>query len=61
MAVTDKYWEEIHNIPSLSEEAERALAEKISQGDDKAVDKLVTSNIQPALCCCISSSNVKTR
>lgn len=46
MAVTDKYWEEIHNIPSLSEETERALAEKISQGDEKAVDKLVTSNLR---------------
>jgi RNA polymerase primary sigma factor len=46
MAVIDKYWEDIHDIPTLSEAEEKLLAEKIAQGDDKAVDKLVTSNLR---------------
>lgn len=46
MAVIDKYWEDIHNIPTLSEEEEKALARKISQGDERAIDRLVTSNLR---------------
>ncbi len=46
MAVIEKYWEDIHNIPTLSEEEERELAMRIRQGDEKAVDRLVTSNLR---------------
>lgn len=42
----DAYWQDIHNIPSLSDEEERALAERIQKGDERAIDKLVTSNLR---------------
>ena len=42
----DAYWQEIHNIPSLSEEEEHALAARIAQGDEAAVTKLVTANLR---------------
>ncbi len=42
----DTYWQEIHNIPSLSDEEERALAERIQQGDERAADRLVTANLR---------------
>lgn len=42
----DAYWQDIHNIPSLSDEEERALAVRIQQGDERAIDKLVTSNLR---------------
>ena len=32
----DAYWQEIHNIPSLTEEEEHALAARIAQGDEAA-------------------------
>jgi len=42
----DAYWQDIHKIPSLSDDEERALAERIQQGDDRALEKLVTSNLR---------------
>lgn len=42
----DAYWQDIHKIPSLSDEEERRLAERIQQGDEKALDRLVTSNLR---------------
>lgn len=46
MAVIERYWEEIHKIPALTEEQERELALRIKQGEEKAVDTLVTSNLK---------------
>lgn len=42
----DAYWQEIRNIPSISEEEERSLAEKIQAGNERAIDKLVTANLR---------------
>ncbi len=42
----DAYWQDIHKIPSLSDEEERLLAERIQQGDEVALDKLVTANLR---------------
>lgn len=42
----DTYWQEISHIPALSEADEQALAVRISQGDDKAVERLVTANLR---------------
>lgn len=42
----DAYWHDIHNIPSLTDEEERKLYEQIQAGDDKAIEKLVTSNLR---------------
>lgn len=42
----DAYWQEICRIPSLTEDEERALAVRIKQGDEKAVDRLVTANLR---------------
>ena len=42
----DAYWHDIHGIPTLSDDEERALSERIKEGDDKALDKLVTSNLR---------------
>lgn len=42
----DAYWHDIHGIKTLSEEEERTLAERIKQGDEKALEKLVTSNLR---------------
>lgn len=42
----DAYWQDIHKIPSLSDEEERALAARIQQGDEAAADKLVTANLR---------------
>lgn len=42
----DAYWQEIHNIPQLSDEEELQLAERIQRGDSVAIDKLVTSNLK---------------
>lgn len=42
----DAYWQDIRNIPCLSEEEEASLAEKIKNGNERAVDKLVTANLR---------------
>lgn len=42
----DAYWQDIHKIPSLSDDEERALAARIQQGDTRAIDKLVTANLR---------------
>ncbi len=42
----DAYWQDIHNIPSLTDDEERTLAARIQQGDEAAVDKLVTANLR---------------
>lgn len=42
----DAYWQDIHKIPSLSEQEERELAVRIQSGDEAALDKLVTSNLR---------------
>jgi RNA polymerase primary sigma factor len=42
----DAYWHDIHDIPTLTDDEERALAERIQAGDEKALDKLVTSNLR---------------
>ncbi len=42
----DAYWQEIRNIPSLSDDEERALAAKIQLGDEAALERLVTSNLR---------------
>lgn len=42
----DAYWQDIHNIPSLSDTEERELAVRIQNGDDAALDRLVTANLR---------------
>lgn len=42
----DAYWQDIKNIPMLTEEEEHRLAERIQAGDEKAVDQLVTANLR---------------
>ncbi len=42
----DAYWLDIHNIPQLSDSQERELAMQIQQGDENALNKLVTSNLR---------------
>ena len=42
----DAYWHDIRNIPSLTDEEERQLSVRIKAGDDKAAEKLVTSNLR---------------
>jgi RNA polymerase primary sigma factor len=49
MAVIDTleaYWQDIANIPQLSEQEESKLAERIKAGDERAVEKLVTANLR---------------
>lgn len=42
----DAYWHDIKKIPVLTEEEERLLSESIKNGDEKAAEKLVTSNLR---------------
>ena len=42
----DSYWQDIHNIPMLSDEEEQHLAARIKDNDQGALDKLVTSNLR---------------
>lgn len=42
----DAYWQDIKNIPILTEEEEHELARQIQNGNDRAVDKLVTANLR---------------
>lgn len=42
----DAYWQDIKNIPLLSEEEEHRLAEQIQAGNERAIDKLVTANLR---------------
>ncbi len=42
----DAYWQDIHNFPLLTEEEERQLANKIQQGDEQAIERLVTGNLR---------------
>lgn len=44
--ILDAYWQDIKDIPVLSDEEERTLAQRIKDGDGKAVEKLVTSNLR---------------
>lgn len=42
----DAYWQDIRNIPTISEEEEKKLAEQIKAGNERAIDKLVTANLR---------------
>ena len=42
----DAYWQDIHKIPSLSDQEERELAVRIQDGDEQALDRLVTANLR---------------
>lgn len=42
----DAYWQDIKNIPVLSDEEEHELAVKIQAGNERAIKKLVTSNLR---------------
>ena len=42
----DSYWQDIHNIPMLSDEEEQRLAACIQNDDQEALDKLVTANLR---------------
>ena len=42
----DSYWQDIHNIPMLSDEEEQHLAVCIQNDDQEALDKLVTANLR---------------
>lgn len=42
----DTYWQDIHNIPMLSDEEEQQLAVRIQSNDQSALDKLVTANLR---------------
>ena len=42
----NKYLAEVSNIPMLSQEQELELAVKIRQGDQRALNKLVRSNLR---------------
>lgn len=42
----DAYWHDIHKIPTLTEDEECSLSEKIQAGNEEAIDKLVTSNLR---------------
>ena len=42
----DAYWQDISNIKPLTAEEEKALAARIKEGDDRAVDRLVTANLR---------------
>ena len=44
-ALTD-YMQSLYNIPTLTVEEEAELADKIAQGDDFALEKLVTHNLR---------------
>lgn len=42
----DAYWQDISNIKPLTAEEEKALAARIKEGDERAVDRLVTANLR---------------
>lgn len=42
----DAYWQDIKKIPILTEEEEHELARQIQNGNERAVDKLVTANLR---------------
>lgn len=42
----EAYWQDIKNIPTLTEEQEKSLAERIQQGDERAIERLVTGNLR---------------
>ncbi|MBQ0073675.1 MAG: sigma-70 family RNA polymerase sigma factor [Prevotella sp.] len=42
----DAYWQDIKNIPTLSEEEEKRLGQQIQSGNERAIDKLVTANLR---------------
>lgn len=42
----DAYWQDIKLIPLLTDEEERELADKIKAGNERALDRLVTSNLR---------------
>ncbi len=42
----EAYWHDICNIPRLTQDEERSLAIKIQQGDERALDRLVTANLR---------------
>lgn len=44
--VLDRYWQEIKDIPTLTEEEEHRLAAQIQSGNERAVDRLVTANLR---------------
>lgn len=49
MAIIDTleaYWQDIANIPQLTEQEESKLAERIKAGDVRAVERLVTANLR---------------
>lgn len=42
----DAYWHDIKSIPMLTEEEEHQLAEQIHAGSERAIERLVTSNLR---------------
>jgi len=46
VTLLDQYLKEISNYPLLSREEEINLSERLKEGDEKAADKLITSNLR---------------